>query len=476
MAVQNGKALKEGDVIQAKKSSIKILKKLGGGGQGNVYEVEYNGKRMCLKWYHPHYLKKLEKIQIAEVNGYFKPLFYFKDSDHVSASGVASKKFYHQMVERYEKGSPSADFAWPIDYTTWNESSQQQFGYVMEKIDMGTFKSFKYYLHVEHARDFHSGRHMITGLMNFVKTMQLLHSAGWCYQDINPDNVCMDDHGNVKVLDTDNIMPNGCSLGLTGMPEYQAPEVILGSAPDKYSDYFAEALFIFYVLMGGQHPFLGSYCQTHHREFNEEFASDPIFIFDPNDKRNVLTTENSFAEYQWPQLPDYIRDAFIRTFGKNGVKDPKSRLTDMEWIELLDRMRSDHYRCTCGNSLYLKEDGVTPTQCADCGKQHIAAWGILCSGSKRIPLKPKTAIYCSALGFPVKDFNVEFLRALVDIDPATKKPALMLHNMLKVDWKVVYPKTGEEKIVKNGEHTKMIFGMKIILQTKTPKTYTIVKQ
>ncbi|MBO4494055.1 MAG: serine/threonine protein kinase, partial [Ruminococcus sp.] len=44
-------------------SSFTILEFLGGGGQGNVYRVECNGKQMALKWYHKSTVEKMKNPQ-----------------------------------------------------------------------------------------------------------------------------------------------------------------------------------------------------------------------------------------------------------------------------------------------------------------------------------------------------------------------------------------------------------------------------
>ena len=53
--------------------SITVKSKIGEGGQGSVYKVDYGGKEFALKWYLPGYLKGLKpnhkkfyKIKIPE--------------------------------------------------------------------------------------------------------------------------------------------------------------------------------------------------------------------------------------------------------------------------------------------------------------------------------------------------------------------------------------------------------------------------
>ena len=39
-----------------------VLEHLGGGGQGNVYRIEMNGKQKALKWYHKSTIDKMKKL------------------------------------------------------------------------------------------------------------------------------------------------------------------------------------------------------------------------------------------------------------------------------------------------------------------------------------------------------------------------------------------------------------------------------
>ena len=37
-----------------------VLEFLGGGGQGNVYKISFNGREMALKWYHKSTIEKMK--------------------------------------------------------------------------------------------------------------------------------------------------------------------------------------------------------------------------------------------------------------------------------------------------------------------------------------------------------------------------------------------------------------------------------
>ena len=73
---------------------VKIKKELGRGGQGIVYQVDYNGKDEALKW-------------------------YLKDQGDL---------FYKNLLHNVESNPPSSNFLWPLRIT---ERQKNSFGYVM---------------------------------------------------------------------------------------------------------------------------------------------------------------------------------------------------------------------------------------------------------------------------------------------------------------------------------------------------------
>ena len=89
-------------------SSAKIVKMLGQGGQGTVYQVEVGGQQMALKWYNTH-------------------------------PGIP---FYKNLEENIAKGAPSDAFLWP-EYITKVEHGS--FGYIMKLRPQGYYE-FGHYL------------------------------------------------------------------------------------------------------------------------------------------------------------------------------------------------------------------------------------------------------------------------------------------------------------------------------------------
>ena len=322
-----------------------VLSVIGSGGQGTVYLVRFNGQKWALKWYDIDKMKK-------------------------------PKEFIKNLRSNIADGPPDNKFLWP-KYLT-KEAEDGTFGYIMDLKPEG-FDSFvdilnTYKLEVDPLTGravkkdvkFSSLTAMITAVINIVNSFRLLHRAGKSYQDLNDGGFFINvNTGAVLVCDCDNIAPDGSNFGIGGKPGYMAPEVVRGIAqPNVQTDKYSLAVVLFKLLFRGD-PMEGEkvvrdVCLTESSELRH-YGQNAVFVYDPNDASNrpVRGIHDNVIKF-WRIYPDYIKDAFIRSF-TTGITDPTKRIIENEWQKLFIRLRSEIIMCGCGRTNFASMF-VQPTE------------------------------------------------------------------------------------------------------------------
>lgn len=326
-------------------NTFTVIELIGGGGQGNVYKVDYNGKTMALKWYHKSTIDKM------------------KNAD----------EFYENLKSNIYKGAPTTAFLWPEDLTEWCDGS---FGYIMQLRSSGYEELTKYLIWDQKLRkmkvQFGSITARCNAAINIIEGFRALHNDGYSYQDLNNGNFFINPQsGEVLICDNDNVSERGVNFGIAGKQRYMAPEVVLGGMPDKRSDRFSLAVILFRMLFI-EHPLEGKYstppCMTPEYE-HKFYGSDPVFVLDPEDNRNTANNQlNTNTLRFWKIYPEYIRELFIQSFSKSSMHPPYDRVIERTWLDAFVRLRSETVTCPhCG-----KETFITPkyaVSCMYCGDQ-----------------------------------------------------------------------------------------------------------
>ena len=351
--------LPKGYTIQTKFfKKVVVGDKLGEGGQGAVYRVDYDGKTKALKWYSG---KK------------------FKNPD----------KFYANLANNIKLGKPTNAFLWPEDLT---EYDGEAFGYIMD-LRPGDYKDFSRFLIGKEG--FASITAMTNAALHITAGFRELHLKGYSYQDLNDGNFFINPKdGDVLICDNDNVSEFGKNSGIAGKARYMAPEIVAKNAkPDMKTDRFSLSVVLF-LLWVKNHPLEGKaacpVCMDAKHE-KEIYGNNPVFIFDPEDKSNIpVQGLHKGAIANWPLLPVYLKDKFIKAFSKDVLRNPANRIIEPEWLRLFIRMRSEIFKCSC-NEVYFA-DPAEPNPCPGCGKQNTFPLYIK---TKRynLPVHQKTKLY-----------------------------------------------------------------------------------
>lgn len=330
---ENGKILKT-----TLDEPVKILKYIAGGGQGDVYMVEYRGKRKALKWY-----KNL---------------------------GNNPRAFYENLDKNIKKGSPDKSFLWPEALIKKTEGS---FGYVMDLRPADYYELSDFIL----ARDvrFPSFKAVVEACIQIVSAFRLLHNKGYSYQDLNDGNFFINPKtADVLICDNDNVAPNGTNMGVIGKPRYMAPEIVTGKGkvlPNTQTDRFSLAVILF-ILLCNNHPLEGKRCTDipcmTPAMAEKLYGSDAVFLYDETDASNrpVKNIHRNVIK-RWQFLPKYVKEAFLKAFSQDAIKDPQKRLRELDWLKVLTRFKSDIVKCKCGNEVFIVN--ASDTVCDNCRKK-----------------------------------------------------------------------------------------------------------
>ncbi|MBT9872810.1 hypothetical protein GPL06_08270 [Bacteroides salyersiae] len=413
MALINGAVIKFTDG----KSGI-IGKKIGEGGQGEVYYIKYEGKPMALKWYNK-----------------CRP----------------SAEFVDNLKKNVSRATPDITFLWPIAVA----DNEMGVGYVMDLAKPDSKSFTKFIINKYHFKDEFT---LIDAAINLCVSFQKLHLRGLAYFDLNDGNFFFDPNtGELQIGDNDNVSSaNNNVSNIGGKRGYIAPEVVLGSSPNRYTDFYSLAIILFRLIFI-DHPLQGKVmekfpCLTP-KAIEYIFGTNPIFIFDPINKENRATREYSpNALLRWGEAPGFIRTAFVRAFSYECQINPQSRIIESEWIKLLSRWRAYLNICPdCKEETYIEPKDYG--KCKVCGQKRPILW-MQIDKKEYIPLVAGQTIYESQLG------KEGFFTLVAKIVPAKDSSKVLgIRNLSEMDWCVTH---GTQKVtVPPGKAFKLCENMSI---------------
>lgn len=330
MILANGQAV----VCEASGQPCVVEQFLGGGGQGEVYRARFGGQPVALKWYLPH------------------------------AATIAQRQRLEMIVK---KGPPTAQFLWPIELAS--ARGVDGFGYIMP-LREARFRGIASLMRNQLDPGF---RALATAGFELAHSFLQLHSKGLCYRDISFGNVFLDPaNGNILICDNDNVAIDGdTATGILGTPRFMAPEIVLRQAvPSIQTDLYSLAVLLFYIFCV-HHPLEGRRELAIHSmdlpAMTRLFGSEPLFIFDPEDRSNEPVAgvhDNALAF--WPLYPRALRALFTRAFTE-GLRDPvHGRVREGEWRAAAIHLRDSIFYCGHCGSESCYDPGAGPQVCWEC--------------------------------------------------------------------------------------------------------------
>jgi serine/threonine protein kinase len=404
---------------------------LGAGGQGEVYKVSLDGASRALKWYYQQ---------------------------------TSTPEQLETLAALVEAGAPDSRFLWPEDLL--RDESKTTFGYLMP-LRPARFKSISDILTRSVSSTLTS---LVTSCANLPDAFLQLHAKGWCYRDISLGNMFFDPkNGDILICDNDNVGVNGSPTTILGTPRFMAPEVVRREAyPSTATDLFSLAVMLFIVLMNN-HPLDGRkeyaiHCFDLHA-MEQLYGTDPLFIFDPNDKSNApVPGYHDNALTFWGIYPSFIKELFTESFTRGLRDSANGRVRETDWRTQMCRLRDAIFRCSCSAENFfdidrMQREGGMTASCWSC-KAPLKLPARMRIGSTIVMLDPGSQLFAHHLD---KDRPINFNKPLAEVagHPADAR-LLGLKNLTGESWSATVDGTvhevqpGRSMAVSNG--TRIHFG------------------
>lgn len=405
--------------------NIKVVKFLGSGGQGEVYEVLIDNRRFAMKWY------------------------------FLQTGTEKQKKLINELVKIKK---PDERFLWPVSVV--EIKGRKSFGYLMPLRPT----QFSNIVDLMKRRIEPTFDAVITACVQLADSFHRLHEKGLCYRDISFGNFFFHSRtGDVLICDNDNVTSiNINGSGVLGTPRFMAPEIVKGNIkPNIQSDLFSLSILIFYMLIM-HHPLEGK------KEKNIKcfdlpamtrlYGDNPIFIFDPlNSSNRPVAGYHDNAIVFWPIYTEKIKSLFKQTFVE-GAHFPNKRVTEAVWRDTLINLKNSIMICDCGMENFYdvyKLKNKIKNKCWSCGKVLVPTSRIRIN-NEIIVLNMNTKLYGHHL---MENEKFRFKKILAEVVPHPKlRDRMGLKNLSKMPWKV---KTS------NGNHYIIEFGKSFTIENGT---------
>lgn len=395
-----------------------VCQLLGMGGQGAVYEVDIDGRRFALKWYHDHYV-------------------------------AIDRGLRERLTRAVERGAPDRTFLWPLDIVARPDS--ESFGYIMLLRDPAYAGMRGLIARPPHRVELTLAQRMML-CARVANSFLELHSRGFCYQDINFGNFFLDPKtADILICDNDNVNIDGAEASIYGTRKFMAPEVVRREVlPSTTTDLFSMAVLFFYALIGW-HPLDGRR-EAAFRVLDSAaelslYGTGPVFLFDPNDNSNgPLAGLHDPLVTRWNTISRTLRELFVRSFSE-GLHRPSRRVLEFEWRNAFVAAHASIFTCAacgyehCADPELASQDGTSG--CGRCGDPLIVP-PLMTVGRTLFAAQPGRAMARHCLGGTVE---LDFAQTVASAESHPSDPRIVgLRNRGQEEWQARIPGRGTTRV------------------------------
>ena len=289
-------------------------KKVGSGGEGDVYDIG-QGQRYVAKIYHkPLSMQKQEKLRLM-VQG---------------------------CNEELEEIS-----AWPVDLV-YDGPDGPVCGFLMPKVtDSEPVHTVYGPTHRKLIFPTADWKFLVRAAKNLAAAFDVMHHYGYVIGDVNEGNILVSNHACVTLIDCDSVQVRASATVYyceVGVAQFTPPEIQNSKdfriERSKNHDNFGLAILIFQLLFMGRHPFAGVYSGREDMPIERAIAEYRFAFGRDAPKRQMSPPPNSVGlAVVPPEVARLFEQAFCQSHGKD-------RPSAGEWWTALDSLERKLKRCS----------------------------------------------------------------------------------------------------------------------------------
>ena len=296
---------------------IRLGRKIGSGGEGDVYELLSPPGPFVAKIYRkPLEERKQEKLLLM-VRGC---------NDELKAIS-----------------------AWPTE-VLYEKNGGPVVGFLMPRIADGE-PVHKVYgpTHRKETFPHADWRFLVRTAKNLAAAFYVIHKYGYVIGDVNEGNILVTDKACVRLIDCDSFQvrsPDQLFCCEVGVAHFTPPEIQKSGnfrlERTSNHDNFGLAILIFQLLFLGRHPYAGVYAGKEDMPIEKAIAEFRFAYSRNSAKRSITPPPNSVG---LAIVPDRLGELFERAFAEAGTL-PRGRPSAGDWWDLLDPLEGRLRRCT----------------------------------------------------------------------------------------------------------------------------------